>query len=82
MWYFRNDHREFDVNQFKRKSKINPKGDAAIEIYLSRLEEEIFSLDEKISFSNLTKGGRNALYLLRDNPSIIIKEADKGSDVC
>ena len=29
--------------------------------------------------SNLTKGERNALYLLRDDPSIIIKEADKGS---
>ena len=81
MWHFRNDHREFDVNPFKKKSKFNPKGDAAIEMYLSRLEEEILSLDEKISYSNLTKGERNALYLLRDYPSIIIKEADKGSAV-
>ena len=37
------------------------------------------SLNEKISCSNLTKEERNALYLLRDNPSIIIKEAEKGS---
>ena len=81
MWYFRNDHRKFDVNPFKKKSKFNPKGDAAIEMFLSRLEEEILSLDEKISYSNLTKGERNALYLLRDDPSIIIKEADKGSAV-
>ena len=81
MWHFRNDHREFDVNPFKKKSKFNPKGDAAIEMYLSRLEEEILSLDGKISYSNLTKGERNALYLLRDDPSIIIKEADKGSAV-
>ena len=32
MWYFRNDHREFDVNPFKKKFKFNPKGDAAIEM--------------------------------------------------
>ena len=81
MWHFRNDHREFDVNPFKKKSKFNPKWDAAVEMYLSRLEEEILSLDEKISYSNLTKGERNALYLLQDDPSIIIKDADKGSAV-
>ena len=56
MWQFRNDHREFDVNPFKKKSKFNLKGEAAIEMYLSRLAEEILSLHEKISYSNLTKG--------------------------
>ena len=50
MWHFRNDHREFNVNPFKKKSKSIPKGDAAIEMYLSRLEEEIFFLEVKISF--------------------------------
>ena len=35
----------------------------------------------KISYSNLTKGERNALYSLRDDTSIIIKETDKGSGV-
>ena len=50
-------------------------------MYLSRLEEEILSLYGKISYSNLTKGEGNALYLLRDDPPIIIKEADKGSTV-
>ena len=34
-----------------------------------------------MSYSNLTKEERNALYLLRDDPSIIIKEADKASVV-
>ena len=81
MWHFRNGHREFDVNPFKKKSKFNPKGYTAIEMCLSRLEEENLSLDGKISYSNLTKVERNALYLLRDDPSIIIKEADKGSVV-
>ena len=38
---------------------------------LSRLEEGILSLDEKISYSNLTKGERNALYLLRDDPPLL-----------
>ena len=36
---------------------------------------------KKISYSNVTKGEGNALYLLRDDTSIIIKEADKGSVV-
>ena len=76
IWHFRNDRRKFNVNPFKEKSKFNPK-----RIKLSRLEEEILSLDEKISCSNLTKGERNALYLQRDDPSIIIKEAGKGSTV-
>ena len=47
MWHFRNDHQEFDVNPVKKKSTFDPKRDAAIEMYLSRLEEEILSLDEK-----------------------------------
>ena len=46
-WYFRNDHREFNVNPFKKKSKFNPKGKTTIEMYLSRLEEQILSVDEK-----------------------------------
>ena len=81
MWDFRNEHSEFDANPFRKKSKCNPKGDAAIEMYLSRFEKEILSLGEKTSSSNLIKGERNALYLLRDDPSIIIKEADKRSAV-
>ena len=79
MWYFRKDHREPDVNPFKKKSKFNPKWDAVIEMYLNRLEEKILFIDEKISYSNQTKEERNGLYLLRDDSSIIIKEADKAS---
>ena len=50
-------------------------------MYLSYLKEEMLSLDEKISYSNLIKRERNTLYLLFDDPSIIIKEADKGLTV-
>ena len=45
------------------------------------MEKEIFSLDKKRSYSNLTKGERQAIYSLRDDTSIIIKEADKGSGI-
>ena len=37
--------------------------------------------DTKSSYSNLTKEERLALNSLRDDTFIIIKEADKGSDV-
>ena len=43
--------------------------------------EEILSSDKKILCSNLTKGEGNALYSLREDTSIIIKKADKGSGV-
>ena len=41
---------------FKKKSTFHPKGkDAAIELYLRRLEEEIMATDTKLSHSNLNK---------------------------
>ena len=42
------------------------------------MEEEIFSLDKKLTYSSLTKEERHALYSLRDDTSIIIEEPDKG----
>ena len=66
MWHHRNEEREITINTFKKKSKFNPKRkNTAIDIYLSRLEEEIFSLDKKFSYSNLTKEERQAIYSLR-----------------
>ena len=82
MWHYRNEELETFINPFKRKSTFNSKRkDAAIEIYLNRLKEEIFFLDKKLSYSNLTKGERQAIYSLRDDTPIIIKEADKGSEI-
>ena len=81
-WHFRNEESSGTFNPFRRKSKFNPKGkDAAIEIYLSRLEEEILGLDPKLSYSNLSREERQAMQSLRDDSSIVIKEADKGSAV-
>ena len=82
MWHFRNDEREITINPFQKKSKFNPKrNDASIEIYLSKLEEEILNIDTRLNYSNLTKEEKKALYALRDDTSIIIKEADKGSGI-
>ena len=39
------------------------------------------AIDTKLPYCNLTKEERLALNLLRDDTSIIIKEADKGSAV-
>ena len=54
-WHFRNEEPTSSFNLFRPKSKFNPKGkDAAIEMYLSRLEEEIQAIDTKLNYSNLT----------------------------
>ena len=82
MWHFRNDERELSYDPFKKKPKFDLKRkDAAIELYLSCLEEEISLLDYKVGYSNLTKEERDAIYSLKNDSSIIIKEADKGSAV-
>ena len=40
--FYRNDEKEFDRNKFKPKSTFNPRNtDAAIEIYLSSLDESL-----------------------------------------
>ena len=82
MWHYRNEEREIIINPFKEKSKFNPKRKhTATEIFLSCLEKEMFSLDKKLSHSNLTNKEKYDLYPLRDYTSIIIKEADKGSGI-
>ena len=82
MQHFRNDARGFSYDPLKKKSKFDPKRkQEAIELYLSRLEEEISSLDYKVRYSNLKKGERDAVYSLKNENSVIIKEADKGSAV-
>ena len=55
--------------------------DAAIEIYLSRLEEEILIIYNNLHYNNLIRDERNAFKQLKNYHSIAIKEADKGSGV-
>ena len=72
MSYYHKEGKELIVIRFKKKSK---------EIYLSRLKEKIFSLDGKLSYSNLTKEQKQAIYSLRGNTSIIVIKADEGSGI-
>ena len=77
MWHFRNDDRTFSTD----KSSFNPRNkDAIIETYLSCLEERLLDIDiPSKRYNNLTKEERDALYNLREDSTIIIKGADKGS---
>ena len=65
------------------KSKFNPRNkDAAIELYLSSLEEKLMKVEvPKDKFNNLTNSERKPLYDLKNDKSIVIKSADKGSAV-
>ena len=82
-WHFRHEEEEFSTNPFKHKSTYHPKNeDAAIEVYLSTIEEQILGIHEQGSnYSNLTVDEREALRTLRNDSEIIIKSADKGSGV-
>ena len=82
-WHFRNQDNFSPTDPFVEKSKFNPKSDSMIEVYLSCLEDRIVKMAEnfKPSFYNLTKEEKAALNALRDDTSIVIKEADKGSAV-
>ena len=83
MWHFGNGERSFVADRFRPKSSFNPRNkDVIIETHLGCLEERL--LDTEIPskrFSNLTKEEREALHSLKDDPSIFIKGADKGSVV-
>ena len=82
-WYFRNYEKEFDRNKFKPKSTFNPRNkDAAIEIYLSSLEEKLMKIEiPQSKYNNLTREERSALYNLKNDKNVVIKSADKGSVV-
>ena len=82
-WYFRNDKKEFDRNKFTPKYTFNPRNtDAAIEIYLSSLEEKLMNIEVRQNkYNNLTREERSALYNLKNDKNVVIKTADKGSAV-
>ena len=84
IWHFQNDERIFDCNKkFWPKSRFNPKNkDVIIETYLTSLEDKLLDIDiPKHKFNNLNKEERKALYSLKNDNIIIIKDADKGSGV-
>ena len=82
-WHFRNEISEdfSEVPAFSSKSSWNPpQGHPNLEVYLSQVENELFSIaDEPIRYSNLSKEEWIAMRSLADDRSIVIKKADKGS---
>ena len=82
-WHFRNENKDIHRDMFKPKSKFNPRDKgAAIELYFSSLEEKLMKVEvPKDKFNNLTNSERKALYDLKNDKSIVIKSADKGSAV-
>ena len=79
-WHFRNEENVFDVDQFKPKSTFNPHNkDAAIEVYMSSLEEKLTKIERpKDKYNSLTSKQQQALYDLKNDKNIVIKSADKG----
>ena len=80
-WFFRDDEKEFDPDKVRPKSTFNPRNkSAAIEIYLSSLEEKLMSIEiPKDKYNNLTPEERGALFDLKNGKTIVIEGADKGS---
>ena len=80
--YFRNEIFEnfSEVPAFPPKSSWKPpQGHPNLEVYLSQVENERFSIvDEPIRYSNLSKEEWVAMRSLADDRSIVIKKADKG----
>ena len=79
-WHFRNASKDIHRDMFKPKPKFNPRNkDAAIELYLSSLEEKLIKAEvPKDKLNSLTKSEQKALYDLKNDKSIVIKSADKG----
>ena len=79
-WHFRNEKNEFDLDQFKPKSSFNPRNkDAAIEIYMSSLEEKLMKLEiPKDKYNNPTSKERQALYDLKNDKILLLKVLVRG----
>ena len=72
-----------EKSAFHTKSSWNPpKGDPHLEVILSRVEEELFTIIERsLRYTNLSQEERKAIRSLVDNKNIAIKKVDKGSFV-
>ena len=83
MWHSRNDEQTFSKDKFRPKSSFNYRNKGTvIETYLSCLDERLLDIEiPSKRYNNFTKEGRYALYSLRDDSTIIIKGADRGSVV-
>ena len=84
-WYFRNESQDIpsEISTYKLKSTWNPpKGSPALELFLSKVKEDIFSvLPGHPKKFNLSKEKYLTMRSLQNDRSVIIKPADKGSAV-
>ena len=74
----------FNCNKkFRPESTFNPKNkDVIIETYLNSLHEKLLDIDiPKDNFNNFSKEERDTLYSLKNDSTIVIKGANKGSGV-
>ena len=83
IWHFRNEERSFSQERFKPKTTLSPRNkNTVIETYLRCSEERSSEIEiPSKRFTNLTKDEKNAMCSLKDDKSIIIKGADKGTAV-
>ena len=82
-WHFGESEEFSEYPAFRPRSKFNPRHkDAAIELYLSKVEEELMSISARgNNFSNVSREDSKAINSLRSDRTIVVKEADKGSGV-
>ena len=84
-WHFRNEPSEnfSEIPSFRPKSSWKPpKGNPNLEMFLSKVEQDLFKLIETLTrYSNLSSDEWKAIRSLADDRSIVIKKADKGSAV-
>ena len=84
-WHFCNEP-SLDFSEkpsFHTKSSWNPpKGDPHLEVFLDKVEEELFTVIERpVRHSSLSQEEWKTIRSLVDNRNIVIKKADKGSCV-
>ena len=85
-WHFRNEP-TLDFSEkpaFHTKSSSNPpKGDPYLVVFLSRVEEELFTVIERpVRHSNFSQEEWKAIRSLADDRNIVIQKADKDSFLC
>ena len=84
-WHFCNEPR-LDLSEkpsFHTKASWNPlKGDPHLELFLGKVEEELFTVIERpVRHSNLSQEEWKAIRSLADDRNIVTENADKGSCV-
>ena len=82
-WHFRESEDFSESPAFRLRSKSNPRNkDAAIELYVSRLEEEIMKISaDGQNCRNISREEYLAIKTLKSDRSLFIMEADKGSGI-